>query len=187
MKRLLGFVAAVFWLTLPVSAQDDEVTTYFGEKNGFQVDIPTAWTAVLKEQKVMFAYTTVMDAIRLDMPYSLIDLRVTYPCKSNESSMKTFANIFEKYAKKAKDPAYKVHDKGEGTTPGGKDFSFIDYTFTLVGDDGTKSVLRKKFYVVCHSFKGTRYQFAITLESLETDWDKVSAAYEKIFASIKYN
>jgi len=187
MKRLLGIVAAVLWLTLPVSAQEEEVTTYFGEKNGFQIDIPTAWTASLKEVKVMFAYNTVLIGIRLDMPGSVVDLRVTYPCKKSESEMKTWASIFAKDAKKSKDAAYMVHDKGEGTTAGGKDYSYIDYTFTLVSDDGSASVIRRRFYIVCHSFKGTRYQFALALQAYETDWEKVSADYEKIFNSIKYN
>lgn len=187
MNKIISFLAVVFPLTLPASAQDAEVTTYFGEKNGFQIDIPATWTASLQEQKVMFAYNTVLIGLRLDMPGSVIDLRATYPCKNSESQMKTWVSIFEKEAKKSKDQAYKVHDRGEGTTPGGKDFSYFDYTYTLVGEDGTSSVLRRKFYVVCHSFKGTRYQFAVSLQSMETDWDKVKADYEKIFASIRFN
>ncbi|MBL7848228.1 MAG: hypothetical protein JNL40_12225 [Cyclobacteriaceae bacterium] len=186
MKRKMYFLAVAFILTLPASAQDAEVTTYFGEKNGFQIDFPNDWTASLVEKKVMFTYNTSVAGLRSDLPGALVFLNVTMPCKNAKSEMKTWVNIFEKGARKSKDAAYKVHEQGEGKTADGKDFSYIDYTYTLIGDDGNASILRRKFCVQCNSFKGTRYQYAFTFQSLETDWEKVKDTYEKIFASVKY-
>ncbi|HRK54623.1 MAG TPA: hypothetical protein PK185_11965 [Cyclobacteriaceae bacterium] len=186
MKKVTLMIVVATMMTGLCSAQDTETTTYFGEKNGFEIDFPSDWGVSLVETKVMFAYNTTLIGVIGDTPGAVVQLRVTYPCKNPKSDMKSWLSIFEKGAKKSKDPKFLIHSQGEGSTPGGKEFSYVDYTYTLVGEDGQGTITRRKFYVTCNSIKGTRFSFAFFFETNEQDWDKFKTIYENIFNSVTY-
>lgn len=179
-------VLAVILFCFAANAQDAEVTTYFGEKNGFQVDFPTDWTVAITEQKVMLAYITVLIGIKPNTPGAVAQIKTGYGCKSPKSEIKTWISIFEKDAKKSKDPKFLVHGQGEGMTPDGKEFSYFDYTYTLKGEDGSSTVIRRRFYITCNSYKRSQFAFNFFFEAKDEEWDKFSATYEKIFNSVKY-
>ena len=186
MNKITFMIVAILFVTQLSIAQDAEVTTYFGEKCGFKIDFPAEWGVSLQEPKVMFAYNTILVGVKGDTPGAVVTLRVTYPGKSPEKDIKTWISVFEKGAKKSKDPIYKVHGQGEGKTPDGVEFSFYEYTHTLVGDDGSNTSMHRKFYITNHRFKGTVYQFAFFFETIEPDWTKFNTTYESIFNSVKY-
>lgn len=186
MNKIIFMIVAILFVCRLSLAQDVETTTYFGEKCGFKIDFPADWGVSMEEPKVMFAYNTILMGIKGDTPGAVVQLRITYPCKSAESDMKSYTGIFEKNAKKAKDAGFKIHDQGEGKTAGGKEFYFIDYSYTLVGDDGASTLVHRKFYTTCHRYKGTTYSYAFFFETNEPDWSKFSATYENIFKSVQY-
>jgi len=188
MSKISASLVAAILVTQLSLAQETETTTYFGEKNGFQIDFPTDWIVSLTETKVMITeYSTIIIGYKENTPYAVVQVRVTLPCKNPESELKSFLSIFEKNAKKSNDTKFKIHDQGTGKV-GDKDFSYVDYTYTLKGDNGSSSVVRRKFCTACHMVMGKppRFSYSFYFEALESDWSKFSATYEKIFNSVKY-
>ena len=186
MKMRLFVLASCLFTFNQVVSQDPEVTTYFGEKNGFQVDFPADWGVELKEIKAMMVYTTFLVGVKGDMPGTVAQIRTSFGCKNPKSEIKNWISIFEKGAKKSDDDKFSIKDQGEGIRSDEKEFSYIDYTYTLKSDDGSSNVIRRKFYIICHNYKMNKYSFQFTFETRELDWDKVSAVYDKIFSSVKF-
>src|SRR5687767_515037 len=169
--------------------QSSDKTTYFAEKNGFQLDFPSDWKVSIGEKKAFIGTALTMIGEHPGNEFNIVMVTSDVGgggCRNSKDALDGFISIYKKDAKKDGDVNFKINEEGSGVRADGKKFNYIDFTYTFKLNDGRSEVTRKRHYAVCSWVKANKYRNFFYFQAKESDWPVINPIYEGIFNSVVF-
>lgn len=179
MKSIRVFITGMFLIgltTFNVLPQEVELETFYGEKKGFTIDLPSEWSTALDESRDIVNILLSMDPFDLN---TSVQLTAAPGYGLLSTQQKAYTKETKKQAKKRKDKYYGVLTEGKGEVNGEK-YIWHTWKYSVAEDDGS---LLFKTVKTCIFVKGVSV-YIVEFQAASDKWGNNIAIFDKILDTI---